>query len=146
MFVFLSRLGRLGVGIAVIVAVTSVIGFSTLSTLPVANKQPAGSSTLKLVLVNSTDGLPHYGQSVTFQVSTSATTQPNVALKCYQGGALVYSAEAGFYAGYPWPGTQVMPLASPSWTGGGASCTASLYYFAGKKTVTLTSLNFQVYA
>ncbi len=96
--------------------------------------------------MNSTDGLPHYGQQVTFNVSTNATTQPNVSVDCYQNGALVYGAVAGFYAGYPWPWTQVFTLSSPSWTGGAANCTAALYYFNGKKTVTLTSLNVPVSA
>src|SRR5438105_3149580 len=32
-----------------------------------------GSSTLSLVLLNSTDGLPHFGQQVTFTVSTTVT-------------------------------------------------------------------------
>jgi hypothetical protein len=142
----LWRFGRLVVGICVIVAITGVIGFRSPGFVPAASKQPASSSSLPLVLLNSTDGLPHYGQSVTFQVSTTATAQPNVSLDCYQGGSLVYGAVSGFYASYPWPGTQDFPLASPSWTGGPASCTASLYYFSGKKTVTLTTLNFQVYA
>src|SRR5690242_9326447 len=146
MFIFLSRLGRLLVASTVIMAVTAIVGFSTLTTSLVASKtngshSTTGSSTLSLVLVNSTDGLPHYGQQVTFQVATAATTQPNVSLDCYQNGSLVYGAVAGFYAGYPWPGSQVMKLSSASWTGGAANCVASLYYFSGRKTVTLTSLN-----
>lgn len=144
MLTFMWRFGRSVIGMCAILA---VIGFSSTAFAPVASKHPpAASSSLKLVLVNSTDGLPHYGQSVTFQVSTTATTQPNVSVQCFQGGGLVYSAEAGFYPSYPWPGTQIFPLASPSWTGGAASCTASLYYFAGRKVVTLMTLDFQVYS
>ena len=148
MFIFLSRIGRLFVGATVVIAVTAIFGAGTLSSVPVASKHPggSGSSTLTLVLLNSTDGSPHWGQSVTFNVSTTATTQPNVSMKCYQNGTLVYGAEAGFYAGYPWPGTQTFILSSPSWTGGSANCTAALYYFSGKKTVTLTTMNIQVYA
>lgn len=147
MFKFMWRFGRLVIWMSVLVAVVSLLGFSTSGFVPVASKHPpSSSSSLKLVLLNSTDGLPHYGQSVTFQVSTTATTQPNVSLQCFQGGTLVYSAESGFYPSYPWPGTQIFPLASSSWTGGAASCTAALYYFAGRKTVTLTTPDFQVYA
>ena len=105
----------------------------------------AGGGTLTLVLLNSTDGLPHWGQNVTFNVSTTATTEPNVSLNCYQNGKLVYGAVAGFYASYPWPGTQIMNLASASWTGGGATCTATLYAISGSSTVNLATLNFQVY-
>jgi hypothetical protein len=105
-----------------------------------------GSGSFTLVLLNSTDGLPHWGQQVTFNVSTTATTQPNVSLACYQNGNLVFGAEAGFYPSYPWPGSQTFTLSSPSWTGGAASCTAKLYYFSGTKTTTLSTMNFQVYA
>lgn len=144
MFTFMWRFVRLAIGMCAILA---VIGFSSSALIPVGSKHPpASSASLNLVLVNSTDGLAHYGQSVTFHVSTTATTEPNVSVSCYQGGTLVYSAESGFYPSYPWPGTQIFPLSSPSWTGGAASCTASLYYFAGRKTVTLTTLDFQVYA
>src|SRR5215203_687434 len=60
-----------------------------------------GSSSLSLVLLNSTDGLPHYGQTVTFSLSTSAT-RPYVSVNCYQAGAWVYAASAGFFPDYPW--------------------------------------------
>jgi hypothetical protein len=43
-------------------------------------------------------------------------------------------------------GSQFFPLSSPSWTSGAASCTATLYYFIGKRNITLTIQNFQVYA
>jgi hypothetical protein len=119
---------------------------SSIELLASHNKAQSSSSSLSLVLLNSTDGLPHWGQQVTFNVSTTATTQPNVSLDCYQNGTLVYGAVAGFYASYPWQGSQIFTLSSPSWTGGAASCTAALYYFSGKKTITLTTLNFQVYA
>ncbi len=57
---------------------------------------------------------------------------------------LVYGAVAGFYPSYPWPWTQIFTLSSPSWTSGGANCTASLYYFSGKKTITLSTMSFPV--
>jgi len=119
--------------------------------VPVASKQPghgggSSASSVALVLLNSTDGLPHWGQSVTFSVSTTATNYPDVSLNCYQNGLLVYGAMAGFYSSYPWPGSEIMPLSSPSWTGGAASCTATLWYFNGRKDVTLTTLSFEVYA
>src|SRR5437867_10398660 len=61
------------------------------------------TSSLRLVLLNSTDGLAHWGQKVTFKVSTTATSQPFVSLRCYKNTTLVYSAQAGYYASYPWP-------------------------------------------
>src|SRR5690348_9824017 len=150
MFIFLSRLGRLVVASTVIMAVTAIIGFNTLTTSLVASRtngphSTTGSSTLSLVLVNSTDGLPHWGQTVTFNVSTTATSQPNVTLSCYQNGDRVYSAWAGFYPSYSWPSSQNMVLSSQAWAGGGANCTATLSYFNGSKPITLPTLNFQVY-
>jgi hypothetical protein len=106
----------------------------------------SGASSLTLVLLNSTDGLPHWGQNVTFTVSTTATDYPYVSLNCYQNGVLVAGGMAGFFPSYPWPGSQIFPLSSPSWTSGAASCTATLYYFNGRKNITLTTLNFQVSA
>src|SRR5262245_51329330 len=70
-----------------------------------------------LVLLNSTDGLPHWGQLVTFNLSTSAS-RPYVGLQCFQGGVLVYSASAGFFPEYPW--SRNYSLASYSWSSGDA--------------------------
>jgi hypothetical protein len=105
-----------------------------------------GSSGLRLVMVSDTNGngLPNYGDTITFNVSTSATTEPHVSVLCYQGGTQVYSAVTGYYASYPWLWTQNMPLWSSNWTGGAADCTATLYYFSGRKTITLTTLGFHV--
>jgi hypothetical protein len=107
---------------------------------------PGTSSTgsLSLVLMNSSDGLPHYGQQVTFNVSTTATTRPYVSLDCTQNGTLVYSNQVGYYPGYPW--VQYFTLASSYWTGGAASCTATLQYWNGKRWSSLTSISFPVYA
>lgn len=105
-----------------------------------------GSTSLSLVLLNSTDGLAHWGQQVTFNVSSTATSQPNVSLTCTQNGQVVLGAASGFYAGYPWPWTQVMTLSSQSWTGGAADCVAKAYYFSGSSTINLTSISFTAYA
>lgn len=110
-------------------------------------KPGTGSSTnssLALQMVNdaNANGAPNWGDSVTFQVSTSATTEPHVDLKCSQGGVLVYSATTGYYASYPWPWTQTMTLRSNAWQGGQADCAATLYYFAGRKTPVLATYRF----
>jgi hypothetical protein len=107
----------------------------------------AGSgSSLSLVLLNSTDGVPHWGQQVTFRVSTTATTKPLVKLQCYQGTTRVYTGSAGFYPGYPWPWAQTFTLSSAAWTGGAASCSASLYYWNGRRYTTLKTISFGVAA
>jgi hypothetical protein len=109
------------------------------------HKPRPSTGSLTLVLLNSTDGLPHWGQDVTFTVSTTATTEPHVSLKCYQDTVLVYTTQTGYYATYPWPWTQIMTLESGAWTSGGADCTATLYYFSGTDVVTLGTLSFTVY-
>jgi hypothetical protein len=110
-------------------------------------KPPRGTtSSIQLVVLTGGDSVPNWGEDVTFNVSTTATTEPHVDLTCSQGGAVVYSATTGFYASYPWPWTQTMNLASQSWTGGDASCSARLYMFSGKGTSTLASLSFTAFA
>ena len=90
-------------------------------------KPTSNSGSLTLVMVSDANGngAPNWGDTITFQV-TSTSQYPYVDVACYQGGALVYSAYAGFYPSYPWPGARNMPLSSPSWTGGAADCTAKL--------------------
>jgi hypothetical protein len=105
----------------------------------------AGSNSISLVLLNSSDGLPHWGQQVTFNVSTTAT-EPFVSVTCSRNGSAVYSASAGFFAGYLWPWEQNFTLKSNYWTSGAADCTATLYYYDGHRTRNLMSLAFHVYA
>jgi hypothetical protein len=100
-----------------------------------------GTSSISLVLLNSSDGLAHYDQSVTFNISTTATTQPWVNLKCFQNGALVAEGWNGFFEGSL--SGRNYTLASPSWTGGAADCTA---YLTTPQWAVLASTSFHVYA
>ena len=111
-----------------------------------AGKSNSRDSSLSLVLLDSTDGLAHYGQRVTFEVATTATTEPYVQLVCYQNGTLVYSGHAGFFESYLWPWNKILGLSSSVWTGGAADCTAWLYSASntGKPTI-LATVNFHVY-
>jgi hypothetical protein len=111
-----------------------------------AGKPNSGTSSLSLVLLDSTDGLAHYGQRVTFEVATTATTQPFLDLGCYQNGTLVYSGHAGYFESYAWPWNKILTLSSSTWTGGEADCTAWLYSVSstGKATI-LATVNFHVY-
>jgi len=103
-----------------------------------------GTGTISLVLLNSTDGLPHFGQKVTFAVSTTATSQPFVVLKCYRNGTLVYELANGIF---PTSLGQTFTLGpTPAWQGGDADCTAYLQNWSGRTPATLATLNFHVYA
>jgi hypothetical protein len=95
-------------------------------------------------LLNSTDGLAHHGQDVTFDVSTTATDRPFVALNCYQDGVWVYAASAGFFPAYPW--SQNFTLSNDWFTSAG-DCSARLYMTKnGSRSTTLATLDFHVYA
>lgn len=84
----------------------------------------SGSSSIGLVVENSADGLPHWGGMVTFNVSTTATTEPWVELVCSQNGAVVSQMWNGFFAGSLT--TRDFGLYSPQWVSGAADCTAYL--------------------
>ena len=89
---------------------------------------------------DSTDGLAHWGGTVTFNIATTATTEPWVNLKCYQGGVLVAEGFNGYFdrsiTG------RNFGLYSPSWTGGAADCTA---YLTTPQRAVLASTSFHVY-
>jgi hypothetical protein len=105
-----------------------------------------GTGTISLVLLNSTDGVAHFGQNVTFNVSTTATSYPWVTLKCYQGGALVAQASNGIFATSL---NQIFTLGPTAlWTSGAASCTATLENWDSypKSIATLASTSFDVAA
>jgi hypothetical protein len=105
-----------------------------------------GSLTLGLVADANADGAANWGDTITFTVSTTATTEPHVNVSCTQNGTVVYGAATGYYASYPWPWTQNMTLSSQMWTGGSASCTAVLSAYSGTSVTTLGSLSFTVAA
>lgn len=104
----------------------------------------SSSSSLKVVMVKDVnlDGAPNWGDTITFDISTTATSQPNVSLQCSQGGVVVYGATAGFYDAYPWPWTQQMSLSSTAWASGAANCVAVLQQYSGTRVIDLTSIAF----
>ena len=106
-----------------------------------------GTGTISLHLLNSTDGLAHVGQKVTFDVSTTATQYPWVTVDCYDAsGAWVYHASNGIF---PTSLNQVFTLASNTWMSGDANCTAWLQNwdnYSKHGTITnLASTTFHVY-
>jgi hypothetical protein len=114
----------------------------------VAGKPGSGGTTggtISIVLLDSTDGLPHYGQRVTFDVSTTATTTPYVNLRCYQNGTLVGQSWEAFFDGSL--DDQIMVLGgSTAWQSGAADCTATLNKRTKRGWQLLASTSFHVYA
>lgn len=103
-----------------------------------------GSITLRMVEDANGNGSPNWSDTVSFDVSTTATSSPELKLTCSQGDVVVYRTQTAYYDGYPFPWTQLMKLESGMWTGGAADCTAVLFYPSGRKTVTLATLSFHV--
>lgn len=110
-------------------------------------KHSSASGTISIVLLDSTDGLAHFGQHVTFDVSTTATDYPWVTVDCYQGGALVYKQSNGIFATSL---NEIFTLGpTPAWQSGAADCTAYLQdwdsYAKNHKITNLASMDFHVY-
>ena len=120
-------------------AASSLIGPSAVTAdakKPGAGHGDPGSLVLAMVVDANDDGAPNWGDTITFNVTTTAAN-PNVIVTCSQNGALVYSS-------FSWMYIKDMPLSSPSWTGGAASCSAVLGYDSSKGFVTLNTLDFNV--
>jgi hypothetical protein len=101
---------------------------------------PVGSTATASPRLNG----PHYGDIITFNVSTSETANAYVNLKCYQNAGLVGEGWAAFFAGGT-PGK--FGLYSGPWSGGAADCTADLGMFANNgKWKVLASTSFHVEA
>jgi hypothetical protein len=105
-----------------------------------------GSSSLSLVLSTdlNSNGVPNWDDTITYNVSTTATSGPQVSTECSQNGVLVLQGNAAFYDGNPFAYMDLVKLATGAWTGGSADCTAKMYYMSGKRTITLATLAFHV--
>ncbi len=130
-----------------ILALIATFAFLTLGGDQALAARGGGKGTdgsLSLVLLDSTDGLPHYGQHVTFNVSTTATDSPYVNLKCYQDGAFVGEAWRGFFPG-SLSGQTFTLGGSTLWQSGAADCTAYLDEYTRHGWLQLASTSFHVY-
>ena len=118
----------------------------------VASKTSASSSITGPYLASAT-GSPltaasattaQFGDTITFNVSTTATNNPFVNLNCYQHGALVMNSWSAFFPGGV---NQNFGLYSPSWHSGAADCTADLGMLTSNgKWKVLASTSFSVSA
>jgi hypothetical protein len=91
-----------------------------------------GSGTITLAaLVTDVNGngTPNWSDVITFNIATSATTQPWVHLTCAQSGTMVAQGWDGYFEGAL--GGRNFGLSSPSWSGGAADCTARLETSSG---------------
>jgi hypothetical protein len=109
------------------------------------NTTNGGSIALVMVADANANGAPNWADTVTFNVSTTATTQPYVHLRCFQNGVQVVEGWRGYFAtslDYPYFG-----LYGGSWAGGAADCTADLMKGStAQGYTTLASTSFHVNA
>ena len=109
------------------------------------NKPSSGSSTITgpvMVVDNNGDGLPNWGDTVTFNISTTATAQPYVHLVC-SGNGIGYDSWKGVFAGSLDTNWNFV-LSSGGWTGGAADCTAWLGMYTKQGFKQLASTSFHV--
>ncbi len=89
------------------------------------------------------NGLSNFGDTVTFNISTTATTQPYVNLLCYQNGVLGYNSWRGYFVG-SLDSNWNFVLGSGGWTSGAADCTAWLGMYTQQGFQRLGSTSFHV--
>lgn len=111
------------------------------------NPGTGASSTISSPVMVTDTGTPglSFGDTVTFNISTTATTQPYVNVQCFQNGALALNSWRGFWAGSidnNWNFT----LGSGMWSGGAADCTAYLGMDTKRGFQKLASAGFHVNA
>ena len=142
-----------GVGPSATTAAASSDGAGNLTTLAKGGRNSGGTTsggsggTISIVLLDSTDGLAHFGQHVTFNVSTTATAYPWVTVKCYQNSSQVYQQSNGIFATSL---NQIFTLGpTTNWQSGAADCTADLEnwdsYSKNGSITKLASMSFHVY-
>ena len=103
-----------------------------------------GSISLAPLVVDlNSNGTPNVGDTVTFNVSTTATSQPFVNLLCYQNGYLVYNSWRGYFVG-SLDSSWDFVLGSGAWTAGAGDCTAWLGMYTKQGYQRLTSTGFHV--
>jgi hypothetical protein len=89
---------------------------------------PTGGGTISLaplVVDSNGNGTANWGDTVTFNISTTATSTPWVNVQCSQGGALVYDGLKAYWYGSLDPNWNFI-LKSGGWQAGAADCVAYL--------------------
>jgi hypothetical protein len=107
---------------------SSITGPYLVTTSPTGSPVTAASTTT-----------PRFGDTITFDISTTQTGNPFVNLVC-SGAGVGYDSWAAF-----WPTNGTFILSSPAWTSGAADCTAKLVmYVNSNKSKVLASTSFHV--
>lgn len=124
--------------------------FLLLTMLSATPAQAGGGSSITLNPTYSANpGHPQYGSAVNFTVSTTRTTQPWVSVTCWQNGSPVYQQSHAYYQPYLATSFDFVLVSNPlldnyTWSGGGAECTAVLWYISRGRGRDLASTSFTV--
>jgi hypothetical protein len=140
------KFSRIALGAAVLALAVTLIPAALAKGKPGGGGTTGTSSITGPVLVvdKNADGLPNFGDTVMFNVSTTATTSPYVDLQCFQNGVMVAEGWRGYFAGSL--DTPNIVLNSPQWAGGAADCTAYVDKSTKQGMQQLASVSFHVYA
>lgn len=131
-------------------ALTAALLLLSLALVPAAlagkGKPSGGGSSSISAPVMVTDlngnGAPNWGDTVSFDVSTTATSQPYVNLVC-SGNGVGYNSWKGVFPGSLDTNWNFV-LSSGGWTSGAANCTATLGMYTKQGFKPLTSTSFPV--
>src|SRR4051812_28536145 len=137
------NLRRFAFVIASVVVAVSAFASSAFAGKPGGGGTTSGSGSMSLALMDG-DTQPHHYGRITFNVSTAATTTPNVGLRCYQGANWVYDSYVGYFPGYLFE--QWFTLKSNYWVDGiPATCDARLFYNDRRgRQIILNTMSFTV--
>jgi hypothetical protein len=129
----------------VVIVLTLALVPAALAGKPSGGGGGGSSSITGPVLVTDVNGngAVNFGDTVTFNESTTATSQPYVNVLCYQNGVQVMNSWNGFFDQALNP-TRNFGLYSPQWQSGAANCTAWLDMYTKRGTSRLASVNFSV--
>ena len=134
---------------AVLAGVVLVLSLALVPAAFAGKGKPGGgsstSSTITGPVIVTDTGTPglSFGDIVTFNESTTATSQPYVNLLCYQNGVLVMNSWAGFFD-QALNSSRDFGLYSPSWQSGAADCNAWVDMNTRQGMKQLASVSFQV--
>ena len=91
------------------------------------------------------NGLPNHSDVVTFSVSSTATSEPFVNVRCYQNGTLVLNSWQGYFDG-ALNSSRDFSLGSGAWPSGAADCKATVNRYVRNKWNVLATTSFHVSA
>lgn len=137
-----------GAQVLLFILVFAAVGAVAIWQSLAAPHKSSGGGTISLnlppVIDNNSDGLPNWGDTVNFNISTTATAQPYVNLVC-SGTNVGYNSWKGVFPGSLDTNWNFV-LSSGGWTSGPADCTATLGMYTKHGFTKLASTSFHVNA